>query len=90
MTAVTTPDRRAERDVHGRLHYEPAAGDVVVMRRAHVCGAERMVVTVAALDVRLICSGCGAKVTLTRTRLRSQISGVAGTVAGLDSDRADG
>ena len=87
---MSSPDRRAERDAHGRLQYEPATGDVVVMRRAHVCGAERMVVTVAAFDVRLICSGCGAKVTLTRTRLRSRISGVAGTVAGLDSDRSDG
>jgi len=90
VTAVRSPDRRAQRDAHGRLQYEPAAGDVVVMRRAHVCGAQRMVVTVAALDVRLVCSGCGAKVTLTRTRLRSQISGVAGTVADLDSDHTDG
>jgi hypothetical protein len=83
VTAVTAPDRRSERDAHGRLQYQAAAGDVVVMRRAHVCGADRMVVSVAALDIRLVCSGCGAKVTLTRTRLRSQVAGVAGTVADL-------
>jgi hypothetical protein len=90
VTEVTAPDRRAERDAHGRLHYEPAAGDVVVMRRAHVCGADRMVVTVAALDIRLVCSGCGAKLTLTRARLRSQLAAVAGTVADLGHNNADG
>jgi hypothetical protein len=90
VTAVSAADRRAQRDAHGRLLYEPAAGDVVVMRRAHVCGAERMVVTRAALDVRLVCSGCGAKVTLTRTRLRSQVAAVGGTVADVHHDRADG
>jgi hypothetical protein len=73
-------DERVHRDQHGRLHYEPAAGDVVVLRKAHVCGSDRMVITAVGLDVRLSCSGCGAHVTLTRERLRSRLRAVAGTI----------
>ena len=72
---------RAVRDRDGRLHYTPEAGDVVVLRRAHPCGSDRMVVTLVGLDVRLACSGCGAKLTLTRDRLRSRVREVSGTVA---------
>jgi hypothetical protein len=73
-------DRRVRRDQHGRLQYQPAAGDVVVLRKAHVCGADRMVVSHVALDVRLSCSGCGAHLMLTRERLRSTVRDVAGTI----------
>jgi hypothetical protein len=73
-------DKRVQRDEHGRLHYQPSAGDVVVLRKAHVCGSDRMVITGVGLDVRLSCSGCGAHVTLTRERLRSRLRDVAGTI----------
>lgn len=72
--------RRAERDAHGRIHHLPAAGDVVRLRRPHVCGADVMVVTHTGVDVRLSCSGCGAQLTLTRQRLRSRVAEVAGTL----------
>jgi len=73
-------DERARRDEHGRLSYTPEAGDVVLLRRPHPCGSERMVVTLVGLDVRLSCSGCGAKLTLSRERLRSRVREVTGTI----------
>jgi len=53
----------------------------VVLRRAHPCGSDRMVVTLVGLDIRLVCSGCGARLILTRERLQARIRAVAGTVA---------
>ena len=58
----------------------PVAGDLVVMRRAHPCGSDRMAVTAVGLDVGLSCTGCGARLTVTRERLRSRVREVAGTV----------
>jgi hypothetical protein len=78
---------RAPRDAHGRLLYTPVAGDVVVLRRAHPCGSDRMVVTLVGLDIRLTCSGCGARVMLTRQRLQARIREVAGTVADLQGSQ---
>jgi hypothetical protein len=73
--------QRAARDAHGRLHYEPATGDVVRLRKAHPCGADRMVVTRVALDVRLACAGCGAHLVLTRARLGTRVADVPGTIS---------
>jgi hypothetical protein len=64
---------RAQRDEHGRLHYQPQAGDVVILRRPHVCGADRMAVTFVGLDVRLRCSGCEAQIVLSRERLSGRV-----------------
>lgn len=72
---------RATRDDHGRLVWQPEAGDVVRLRRAHVCGDDRMVVTRVALDARLACAGCGAHLMLTRARLHGRVAEVLGTVA---------
>ena len=78
---------RASRDASGRLQYQPQAGDVVLLRRAHVCGGDRMAVTHVALDVRLSCAGCGAHLVMTRERLRSRVRDVVGT---LDAPAAEG
>jgi len=66
----------------GRLLWTPVAGDVVLLRRPHVCGTARMVVTVAGLDIRLSCSGCGARVTMRRERVRSQVAELVSTASG--------
>jgi hypothetical protein len=50
-----------------------AAGQVVQLKRAHVCGSDRFMVTHVALDVRLSCTGCGARLILTRQRLASRL-----------------
>jgi hypothetical protein len=72
---------RARRGPDGRLDYRPEAGDLVALRAAHVCGADRMVVTRVGLDVRLSCSGCGAHLILSRQRFRGRVREVLGTVA---------
>lgn len=69
-----------------------AVGDVVELERAHPCGSDRFVVTHVALDVRLSCTGCGARLILTRARLQSRLRRVLPlTVSDLaPGDSADG
>lgn len=81
MTSVDPP-LRLFRDRHGRLHYRPAVGDVVVLRRAHVCGGDRAVVTVVGVDVRLACERCGAKLVIDHHRFRRRVREVVGTLDG--------
>jgi hypothetical protein len=64
----------------GRVDYSPEEGEIVVMRRRHACGSDRFAVTLAGLDVRLSCAGCGQRVILTRERLRGRVVDVAGRV----------
>jgi hypothetical protein len=65
----------AARDL--RAH-QPVAGEVLQLRRAHACGADRFVVTHVGLDVRLSCTGCGARLMLTRQRLGARLVAVVG------------
>ncbi len=58
----------------------PAAGDIVQLKRPHVCGSDRFAVTHVALDVRLSCAGCGARLILSRERLRSRLRAITGTL----------
>jgi hypothetical protein len=53
-----------------------AVGDVVELRRAHPCGSSRFVVTMVGLDIRLSCTGCGARLILSRERLHSRLRAV--------------
>jgi hypothetical protein len=66
----------------GRLLWTPVAGDVVLLRHPHVCGSAQMVVTLAGLDIRLSCSGCGARVTMPRERVRSQVAELLSSASG--------
>ena len=77
---MAEPPERARPNADGRLHYSPEVGDLIALRTAHVCGADRMVVTQVGLDVRLACSGCGARVVLSRERLRSRLREVIGDI----------
>ncbi len=69
------------RGADGRVDYTPEPGEVVALRRAHTCGSTRFAVTAVGLDVRLSCAGCGQRMMLTRTRLRSRVIDVVGRVA---------
>ncbi len=71
---------RAQRGPDGRLRYDPAVGDLIALRAAHVCGSDRMVVTQVGLDVRLACAGCGGRVVLSRERLRGRVRELLGGV----------
>jgi len=53
-----------------------AAGDVVELKRAHPCGSTRFVVTLVGLDIRLSCAGCGARLILSREKLRARLHAV--------------
>ena len=64
----------------GRLRYSPEVGDLIALRSAHACGVDRMVVTQVGLDIRLACSGCGARVVLSRERLRGRVRELLGGV----------
>jgi hypothetical protein len=44
-----------------------------------------MVVTQVGLDVRLACAGCGARVVLSRERLRSRVRELLGGAGGAES-----
>jgi len=77
--------QRARRGPDGRLDYHPEVGDLIALRAAHVCGSERMVVTQVGLDVRLACAGCGARVVLSRERLRGRVRELLGGVDSADA-----
>jgi hypothetical protein len=79
---VTAVDHsRATRDEHGRLSWEPRAGDVVLLRCPHACGESRMVLTQLGLDARLSCTGCGRKIVLDRRRLAARVVDVLGEIS---------
>jgi hypothetical protein len=81
---VSQPPERARRGPDGRLVYQPEVGDLIALRAAHVCGGDRMVVTQVGLDVRLACAGCGARVVLSRARLRGRVRELLGSVEAQD------
>jgi hypothetical protein len=56
--------------------HQPALGEVLQLRRGHPCGSDRFVVTHVALDIRLSCTGCGARLILTRAKLQSRLRAV--------------
>ena len=81
--SVPVVQPRATHDQHGRLSWEPKAGDVVRLRSPHACGESRMVLTQIALDARLTCVGCGRKIVLDRRRLSSRVADVLGEICDL-------
>ena len=58
-----------------------AAGDVVELKRRHPCGSSGFVVTMVGLDIRLSCTGCGARLILSREKLRARLQTVEPFVA---------
>ena len=75
-----SPPEKDPRRPDGRLDYRPEAGDLIALRTPHVCGSDRMAVTQVGLDVRLSCAGCGARVVLSRERLRGRVRELLGGV----------
>jgi hypothetical protein len=58
----------------------PEAGQILQLKRPHVCGSDRFAVTQVGLDIRLSCTGCGARLILSRQRLQSRLRGVVGRI----------
>lgn len=48
-------------------------GDILVMKKAHPCGASRWLVLRSGMDFRLRCTGCGHEVMLPRSKAEKNI-----------------
>lgn len=51
-------------------------GDVLVMKKRHPCGADRMLVLRAGSDIKIRCSGCGHEITVPRIKLEKSVKEV--------------
>lgn len=49
-------------------------GDVLRLRKAHPCGANRWLVIRLGADIGLLCQGCGRRVLLDRRRLEERFA----------------
>jgi len=56
--------------------WQPETGQLLQLKKPHVCGSDRFMVTHVALDVRLSCAGCGARLILTRQKVASRLRAV--------------
>ncbi len=54
--------------------YKP--GDVLVLRKQHPCGSSSWEVLRLGSDVRLLCTGCGRMITLSRRDLDRRVKAV--------------
>lgn len=48
-------------------------GDILVLKKSHPCGENKMKVARVGSDVRIICEGCGRDMTLPREKLEKSI-----------------
>ncbi|MBR5539245.1 MAG: DUF951 domain-containing protein [Clostridia bacterium] len=48
-------------------------GDILVLKKSHPCGKNKMKVARVGSDVRVICEGCGRDMTLPREKLEKAI-----------------
>ena len=61
-----------------------SVGDILVLKKKHPCGADKMRVARIGSDVRIICEGCGRDMTLPREKLEKAVRKVDST------DKKDG
>ena len=48
-------------------------GDILVMKKSHPCGSNRMIVLRSGMDFKLRCQGCGHEVMLPRSKAEKNI-----------------
>ena len=48
-------------------------GDILVMKKSHPCGSNRMIVLRSGMDFKLRCEGCGHELMLPRSRVEKSI-----------------
>lgn len=51
-------------------------GDVLIMKKKHPCGSDRMKVLRVGSDIRIECMGCSRDVTIAREKLEKNIKEV--------------
>lgn len=49
------------------------AGDVLLMKKKHPCGADRFLVLRSGMDFRLRCAGCGHELMVPRAKIERHI-----------------
>ncbi len=53
-----------------------AKGDVLVMKKNHPCGTNRMLVLRSGMDFRLRCEGCGREFMSPRSKIERNIKSI--------------
>ena len=48
-------------------------GDILVMKKSHPCGSNRMVVLRSGMDFKLRCTGCGREFMVPRNKIERRI-----------------
>ena len=48
-------------------------GDILVLKKSHPCGTNKMKVARVGSDVRIICEGCGRDMTMPRDKLEKAV-----------------
>ena len=51
-------------------------GDILVMKKSHPCGSNRMIVLRSGMDFKLRCEGCGHELMLPRSKAEKSIKRV--------------
>ena len=54
-------------------------GDILVMKKSHPCGSNRMIVMRSGMDFKLRCEGCGHELMLPRSKAEKSIKRVLRT-----------
>ncbi|MBR5515973.1 MAG: DUF951 domain-containing protein [Clostridia bacterium] len=58
------------------IKFEP--GNILIMKKKHPCGSNRMKVLRVGSDIRISCEGCGRDMTVAREKLEKNIKEVEG------------
>lgn len=48
-------------------------GDILVLKKSHPCGTNKMKVARVGSDVRILCEGCGRDMTMPRDKLEKAV-----------------
>ena len=51
-------------------------GDILIMKKKHPCGADRMLVLRSGMDFMLRCAGCGREFMIPRSKAEKNIKSV--------------
>ena len=52
-------------------------GDILIMKKTHPCGSDKMRVLRVGSDIRVVCLGCGHDMTVPRIKIEKHIKGVS-------------
>ncbi len=53
-------------------------GDILLLKKPHPCGSDKMRVARVGSDIRIICEGCGRDMTMPREKLEKAVRKIEG------------